>query len=73
VRTTISIPDHLYSEAKELAGERSFSEFASEAVEARVAELRREILTREMEEGYRAEAASPSLDAGWSKVEVDGL
>lgn len=73
MRTTISLPDTLYSEARELAGARPFSEFASEAIEAHVVELRRMRLARDMEEGYRAEAESPSLDPEWSGVEVEGL
>lgn len=67
-RTTISIPDTLYAEAKVLAGSRPFSDFASEAVEARILALKRERLAREMEAGYRAEAASLSLDADWTEI-----
>jgi len=73
MRTTISIPDELFSEAKELTGSRPFSDFASEAIHARVLQLKRERLAGEMEEGYRLEAGAPSLDAEWSEVEVDGL
>jgi hypothetical protein len=73
LRTTISIPDELYSEAKTLAGARAFSDFASEAIQARIFALRRERLAQEMEAGYRAEAESSSLDAGWTEIEVEGL
>ena len=73
MRTTISIPDDLYSEARELAGGRPFSDFASEAIQERVLRLKRDKLAREMEEGYRAEAASPSLDPEWAGIEVEGL
>jgi predicted CopG family antitoxin len=73
MRTTISIPDELYSEAKEVMGPRPFSDFASEAIQTRVLQLRRERLAQEMEEGYRAEAENPSLDEEWSAVETDGL
>lgn len=73
MRTTISIPDEIYSEAKALVGERSFSDFASEAIQDRVLRLRRERLAREMEEGYRSEAASSSLDPEWAGFEVEGL
>ena len=73
MRTTISIPDILYAEAKALAGARPFSDFASEAIEARILALKRERLAREMEAGYRAEAASLSLDAEWKEVEAEGL
>jgi predicted CopG family antitoxin len=73
MRTTISITDSLYAEAREFAGERSFSDFASEAIHERVLLLKRKQLAQEMEEGYRSEAASPSLDPGWSSFEVEGL
>jgi len=33
--------------------------------------LKRDRLAREMEEGYRAEAASPSLDPEWDVIEVE--
>jgi hypothetical protein len=73
MRTTISIPDALYSEARELAAGRPFSDFASEAIQERVLQLKRDRLARDMEEGYRTEAASPSLDPEWSSIEVEGL
>src|SRR3954468_2176060 len=73
MRTTISLPDEIYSEAKDLAGERSFSEFASDAIQERILWLKRERLAREMEEGYRSEAASPSLDPEWAGFEVEEL
>jgi hypothetical protein len=69
MRTMISLPDALYAEAKALAGSRPFSEFASAAIDARIALLKREQLAREMEEGYRCEAESPSLPADWSVLE----
>lgn len=73
MRTTISIADELFQRAQSWLGNRSFSEFASEAIYRRVAELARERLAQEMDEGYRAEAERPSLDPEWSAVEVDGL
>ncbi len=73
MRTTISLPDEVYDAAMELAGARPFSDFASEAIQARVFEARRERFTREMDEGYRAEAITPSLDGEWAQIEVDGL
>lgn len=73
MRTTISIADDLYSEARELAGNRSFSDFASEAIQERVLRMKRHQLAREMEEGYRSEAVSPSLDPEWAGFEVEGL
>jgi hypothetical protein len=73
MRTTISITDSLYAEARDAAGERSFSDFASEAIHERVLLLKRERLAQEMEAGYRAEAVAPSLDPDWSSVEVEGL
>jgi predicted CopG family antitoxin len=73
MRTTISIPDDLFVEARRLAGESSFSDFASEAIRFHVHQLERERLARDMEEGYRAEAECPSLDEEWATVEADGL
>jgi len=73
MRTTISIPDELFSEAKELAGSRSFSDFVGEAIRLRVVALQRERLSEEMEAGYRAEAESPSLEPEWAVVEVEEL
>jgi predicted CopG family antitoxin len=73
MRTTISIADSLYTEIKELVGERSFSDFASEAIQERVLLLKRKKLAQEMEEGYRSEAVTPSLEPEWSCLEVEGL
>lgn len=73
MRTTISITDSLYAEAREVAGARSFSDFASEAIHERVLLLKRKQLENEMEDGYRAEAVAPSLDPDWSSFEVEGL
>jgi predicted CopG family antitoxin len=73
MRTTISISDDLFSEAKDLAGSRPFSEFASEAIQERVIRLKRDRLARELEEEYRFEAAFPSLDPEWEAIEVEGL
>jgi len=73
MRTTISIPDDIYAAAKEVLGTRSFSELATEAIRNRVEQLKRERLAREMAEGYRVEAQSPSLDAEWADVETEGL
>ena len=73
MRTTISIPDEIYSEAKEIMGSRPFSDFASEAIQNRVQELKRQRLASEMEHGYRTEAETPSLDADWASVETEGL
>jgi predicted CopG family antitoxin len=73
MRTTISIDDALYSEAKDLAGGRSFNDFASEAIQERVVRLKRRKLEQEMEQGYQAEALSSSLEPEWSSFEVEGL
>jgi predicted CopG family antitoxin len=73
MRTTISIPDDIYAAAKEVLGARSFSELATEAIRNRVEQLKRERLAREMAEGYRAEALSPSLDEEWAGVETESL
>ena len=73
MRTTISLPDELFAEAREAAGNRSFSDFASEAIRQWIERVKRESLEREMEAGYRAEARHLSLDAGWSDIETEGL
>jgi Arc/MetJ-type ribon-helix-helix transcriptional regulator len=73
LRTTISIPDELFTEAKALTGERPFSDFASEAIRARIAQLKRDRLAREMDAGYRAEAESASLDPAWADIETEGM
>jgi len=73
VRTTISIPDDLFAEAKRLAGEASFSDFAADAIRFRVLEMEREQLAHAMAEGYQAEAESLSLDEEWTTAETDGL
>lgn len=73
MRTTISIPDEVYSEARQIMGARPFSDFASEAIHVRVQQLKRERLAREMAEGYEAEARKSSLDSEWAEVETEGL
>jgi predicted CopG family antitoxin len=73
MRTTISIPDEVYSEARQIMGSRPFSEFASEAIHVRVQQLKRDRLAREMAEGYRVEAESSSLDSEWTELETEGL
>lgn len=73
MRTTIAIPDDLFVEAKRLAGEASFSDFASDAIRFRVLQIETTRLARAMEEGYETEAKTLSLDEDWSTVEADGL
>ncbi len=73
MRATISLPDELFLSTKPFVGERSFSHFIREAVRHYVMQLERDRLGREMEEGYRSEAESPSLDPIWSTVDGDGL
>jgi Arc/MetJ-type ribon-helix-helix transcriptional regulator len=72
MRTTVAIPDDLYREVRPFVEGRSFSQFVREAVRGHLARLRQEALEREMDEGYRAEAMSPSLDSEWTEVETDG-
>lgn len=73
MRTTISIPEEVYAEAKKVLGSRPFSELATEAIRARVEQLKKERLARELAEGYGAEAESSSLDSEWVGVETEGL
>ena len=72
MRTTVAIPDEVFQQARPLMGEQRFSQFVREAVKYYIAKLQEEKLAREMEEGYKAEARSPSLDPEWSAVEVEG-
>lgn len=72
MRTTIAIPDELYRDLQPFVEGRSFSHLVREALRSHLARLEREALAREMAEGYRAEAESPSLDAEWVAVETDG-
>jgi hypothetical protein len=73
MRTTISLPDELFAEAKALAEGRTFSDFASEAIGIQVAQLKRDRLALQMENGYHSEAESPSLASEWSVLEAEGL
>jgi hypothetical protein len=56
-----------------MVGRPFLQRFVSEAIHRRVVELARERLAQELEEGYRAEAANPSLDLEWATIEVKGL
>lgn len=73
MRTTISVPEDLFLAAKPFVGRGSFSQFVREAIRHYVERLKRERLAQEMEEGYRAEAESPSLDPIWHTTDGDGL
>lgn len=72
MRTTIGIPDDLYRELEPFTKGKSFSQFVREAMRSHLMRLKEETLAREMAEGYRAEAESPSLDSEWRDVETDG-
>jgi len=71
MRTTIAIPDQLFEQARPFV-DGSFSQFVRQAIRSYVGWLEKEALAREMAEGYRAEAESPSLESGWSDIETDG-
>ena len=73
MRATVTIPDDLAAEAKELASGNSLSEFTRRALRERVERLKAERLARELEEGYRAEAEERSIDPEWSAFETEGL
>ena len=73
MRATVTLPDDLAREAKELASGSSLSELIRRALRERVERLKAERLAGELEEGYRAEAEEPSLDPGWSAIESEGL
>jgi len=72
MRTTIAIPDDLYRELQPHVEGRSFSQLVREALRGYLQRMKEEALAREMAEGYRAEAESPSLDSEWTAVETDG-
>jgi hypothetical protein len=71
-RTTVVIPDDILDEVRRVAGESSVSGFVRDAVVYRLDAVKRELLVREMEAGYRAEAEEPSLDPEWQGVETEG-
>lgn len=71
MRTTITLPDPLFRRAKKLSDGKSFSEFVRQAIADRVKSAERESLSREMEEGYRLEAQSPTLDPAWTSIETE--
>jgi metal-responsive CopG/Arc/MetJ family transcriptional regulator len=73
MRTTVTIPDDLAREAQELTEGRSLSEFTRRALRERVERLKAERLACQLEEGYRGEAESTSLDPEWSDLEAEGL
>lgn len=73
MRTTVVIPDEVVEEVREHLGGGSLGRFVRESVQQRLELLRRESLVREMEAGYAAEAADPSLDPAWTEIEVEGL
>lgn len=72
MRTTISIPDALAEKLRLREPGSSFSELARRALAEHLERLERQELASVMVEGYRAEAASPSLDDGWSGLEAEG-
>lgn len=72
MRTTIAIPDDLYRQLQPFVADRSFSQFVREAIRSHIQRLEEAALAREMAEGYRKEADSPSLDAEWAETETDG-
>ena len=72
MRTTIAISDDLYRDLEPFVGSKSFSQFVREALQSHLDRLEQEALAREMAEGYRAEAESPSLESDWAAVETEG-
>ena len=72
MRTTISLPDELAADVKELSGGSSFSEFARTAILRRVQELRTRRTAAAMSSGYKSEASESSLAPEWAETEVEG-
>jgi Arc/MetJ family transcription regulator len=73
MRTTISIPEDLATEARRASQNGSLSAFVRDAIAERLERIERERLALAMEEGYRREAEDPSPDPEWEAIEVDGL
>lgn len=72
MRTTVTLPDPLFRQAKQLSEGGSFSEFVRQAISERVARVRRETMARDMDAGYQSEASEPSLDPEWTDLETEG-
>ena len=72
MRTTVVIPDRIVEQIRQVAGSRPLSAFVREAVQERLETLRRQELAADMEEGYRAEAETPSLPPEWTDIETEG-
>ncbi len=71
MRTTVSLPDQLAADVREVSEGTSFSEFARTAIFRRVQELRARRVALAMEAGYRSEADESSIDAEWAEIEVE--
>ncbi len=69
MRTTVTIPDDLARDARELAQGGPLSELIQTALQDRVEGLRTARLAQALEEGYRSEAENPSLDPAWNEAE----
>ena len=54
VRLNITLPENLVQELEKAAGPRKKSLFIAEAVKERLKRLEKEVLEKELEQGYRA-------------------
>ena len=55
-KVTLTLPNHLMQQVRELAPARGYSKFVADAIEAFIAEKRREALRNELIAGYQATA-----------------
>ena len=56
-KVTLTLPNHLMQQVRELAPPRGHSKFIADAIEAFIEEKRREALRAELVAGYQATAA----------------
>ena len=72
MRTTIQVDEELAARVRRLAPRRGLNRFVNEAIAAKVAELERAELDRDMIEGYLATRAErEELNADWATVDLE--
>jgi metal-responsive CopG/Arc/MetJ family transcriptional regulator len=72
MRTTVTLPDDLAEQVKQMLDSASLSEFIRDAVARHVEELQRKAVAEQMAEGYVAESREPSWDSDWQAIETEG-
>ena len=72
MRTTIQVDDELAARVRRVAPRRGLNRFVNEAIAAKVAEIERAALDRDMKQGYLATRADRAeLNADWSTVDLE--